>query len=306
MPKPEELLAAVERLCHSRAFDNQENARRVLRLIARAALDGLPLTQQSIATGALGRRENFDPRQDAIVRVTAATLRQLIDTYYELEGKDDALIINIPKGTYTLRAEPRPTPKDAGQSLTTNQQTFPSDFELTKPLWPHLYWVFMELCSLTPFEVCIDRKNRLQLPQRFWDFLSALNNPKVFVGNFHHCCFCQIVDIYPICSWLFASLNLSQKGVKVETRATRPPEEEEDGMYYGSYKSIDGKGGVWLNAEMVEMQNGDHLTDQKLVRLWCDIEGCFCFADLKLYRIIEETLAQKRELIRAFIGQYKP
>jgi beta-glucanase (GH16 family) len=59
------------------------------------------IREYSIAVDALGRREdNFDPRIDPIVRVTARTLRKKLKEYYEGEGKDDPLRLVLPLGHY--------------------------------------------------------------------------------------------------------------------------------------------------------------------------------------------------------------
>ncbi len=54
----------------------------------------------TIAVEALGRDSSFDPVSDPIVRVEAARLRRRLETYYEGSGKDDPLLIEIPKGSY--------------------------------------------------------------------------------------------------------------------------------------------------------------------------------------------------------------
>src|ERR1700733_833864 len=118
---PEEILAAVERLCHSRTFDNQENARRVLRLMAKAAVDDVVLSQRIIAVDALGRRADFDQQRDSSVRVTVATLRGLIGSYNNSEGTDDTVILSIPKGTYSLSAQRRSIAKSVQQSISAER-----------------------------------------------------------------------------------------------------------------------------------------------------------------------------------------
>jgi hypothetical protein len=54
----------------------------------------------TIAVDALGRGTGFDPQRDPIVRVEAARLRQALARYYAEAGRDDALIIDLPRGTY--------------------------------------------------------------------------------------------------------------------------------------------------------------------------------------------------------------
>ena len=53
-----------------------------------------------IRTEVYGRRPDYDPRTDATVRVEAAKLRKRLSEYYDSEGRDDAVVIYIPKGHY--------------------------------------------------------------------------------------------------------------------------------------------------------------------------------------------------------------
>lgn len=54
----------------------------------------------TIAVEAFGRDSSFNPVTDPIVRVEAARLRRRLEKYYAHSGKDDPIIIEIPKGGY--------------------------------------------------------------------------------------------------------------------------------------------------------------------------------------------------------------
>jgi tetratricopeptide (TPR) repeat protein len=58
------------------------------------------LTQQLIATRVFGRREEFDPLLDPIVRIQAGRLRRSLERYYLLSGKSDPVHIELPRGSY--------------------------------------------------------------------------------------------------------------------------------------------------------------------------------------------------------------
>ncbi|MBW8749162.1 MAG: hypothetical protein JF584_16680, partial [Acidobacteria bacterium] len=64
------------------------------------------LNEYAIATEALDRRSDFDPRTDAAVRVQIARLRQKLKEFYEDEGAQDPWRLSIPLGSYQLQAEP--------------------------------------------------------------------------------------------------------------------------------------------------------------------------------------------------------
>lgn len=67
--------------------------------------EGDRIKAYSIATGALGRPETFDPSADPIVRVEAGRLRKALDVYYQGEGATAPLRIAIPRGSYVPRFE---------------------------------------------------------------------------------------------------------------------------------------------------------------------------------------------------------
>ena len=56
--------------------------------------------EQEIGHAVFGRREAYDTSQDNIVRVSATELRKRIDAYFASEGANDALIFEIPRGSY--------------------------------------------------------------------------------------------------------------------------------------------------------------------------------------------------------------
>jgi hypothetical protein len=58
------------------------------------------LHEVKIAVDVFGRKEDFDRNQDAIARVEAHRLRKKLKQYYESEGKDHALHIELPPGSY--------------------------------------------------------------------------------------------------------------------------------------------------------------------------------------------------------------
>ncbi|HEX4947880.1 MAG TPA: hypothetical protein VFZ34_14505 [Blastocatellia bacterium] len=59
------------------------------------------LKEYVIATEVFQRRSDYDPRIDSVVRVQAGRLRSKLLEYYATEGKDDKVLIDLPKGKYT-------------------------------------------------------------------------------------------------------------------------------------------------------------------------------------------------------------
>jgi TolB-like protein len=65
------------------------------------------IKEYTIGVKALGRPFDFNPQLDAIVRIHAGRLRRIIFQYYQSQGKEDPIIINMPKGTYIPHFELR-------------------------------------------------------------------------------------------------------------------------------------------------------------------------------------------------------
>ncbi len=70
--------------------------------------------EQLIGSKIFGRRADYDPSDDNIVRVEARELRRRLETYFAHEGKDEAVLIEIPKGAYVPIFRPR---EDAASPL---------------------------------------------------------------------------------------------------------------------------------------------------------------------------------------------
>jgi TolB-like protein len=54
----------------------------------------------TVATQVLGRKTDFDPDKDPIVRILAGKLRRTLERYYLVQGGLDPVKIDIPKGAY--------------------------------------------------------------------------------------------------------------------------------------------------------------------------------------------------------------
>src|ERR1700683_662121 len=113
----EALYAQIEKLNRSSILHGSESLCKMLRYLAEHSLDGAgaPLKEHQIATEVFGRAIGFDPRLDSTVRVQTGRLRSKLAEYYAAEGATDRMVIEIPKGSYSLTyhmrvpaAEPAP------------------------------------------------------------------------------------------------------------------------------------------------------------------------------------------------------
>ena len=98
---PEPIERAIGRICASQAFVRADRAARLLRYVVEKTLHGQAgeVKEYTIALEVFGRA-SYDSRIDSLVRVEAGKLRELLAKYYETEGRDDPVRIEIPKGGY--------------------------------------------------------------------------------------------------------------------------------------------------------------------------------------------------------------
>jgi len=92
----------LERVLQSAAFARNERLSRFLRFVVERQLEGKgrELKESMIAIEIYGRRPDYDPKRDPIVRTEAGRLRARLNEYYFGEGKKDPVVIELPKGGY--------------------------------------------------------------------------------------------------------------------------------------------------------------------------------------------------------------
>jgi len=94
--------AALDRVLRSRHFEKAPLLSAFLSYICEAALDNdaARVSEQAIGVRVFRRPEGYDPGEDNIVRNYARQLRRRLDVYYQTEGLEDAVRIDVPKGAY--------------------------------------------------------------------------------------------------------------------------------------------------------------------------------------------------------------
>lgn len=106
---PEAAGAEIERILSSDTFRNSEALRRLFRFLADKMLSGEAdeLKEYSVGIDALGKPSSYDPRRDSTVRIQVGRLRQKLAEYYNSEGREDPIFIDLPKGHFKLNCEAR-------------------------------------------------------------------------------------------------------------------------------------------------------------------------------------------------------
>src|SRR5579871_3403065 len=92
----------LERILESELFARSDQLSRFLRFIVERHLEGRneELKESVIGVEVFGRKPDYNPKFDPIVRTEARRLRARLGDYYTNGGKRDPLVIGLPKGGY--------------------------------------------------------------------------------------------------------------------------------------------------------------------------------------------------------------
>ncbi len=128
------ILQQLQKILSNPKFFATKQQKNFLKFVVKEFLEGRSdlLKGYTIATQVFGRTEDFDPQSDPIVSVQANKLRRALEHFYLKDGKNDPIVIDIPKGTYSPVFIERPTAHPDGG--TTDD--YP-DFENVSK-WPTL------------------------------------------------------------------------------------------------------------------------------------------------------------------------
>ncbi len=99
---PDSIRAALDKILASPGFANADRLSRFLRHTVEETLNGQTdkLKESLLGIDVFGRKPTYDPRVDAVVRTEAVKLRARLRDYYESAGRDDEIVIDLPKGGY--------------------------------------------------------------------------------------------------------------------------------------------------------------------------------------------------------------
>lgn len=103
-PGTREVRAALRRVLDSASFRSSPRLQSLLTFLVEEVLAGRgeSLVQYRVATEGLGLGEGFDPETHTLVRSHAGRLRKALAAYYEGEGIDDGIVINMPASGYRV------------------------------------------------------------------------------------------------------------------------------------------------------------------------------------------------------------
>src|SRR5262249_12070847 len=81
---------------------NSPRMSRFLRFVVERTIDGsaAEIKEYVVAIEVFDKPPSYDPQADSTVRTEASKLRTRLARYYETHGRDDSVLISIPKGAY--------------------------------------------------------------------------------------------------------------------------------------------------------------------------------------------------------------
>ena len=101
-PPSGECVHLLNRITASAEFRRAHRMRAFLSFVVERSLASSPseITETVIGQQVFGRPATYNPSEDSIVRTEARLLRMRLDRYFAGDGKDEPIILEIPKGAY--------------------------------------------------------------------------------------------------------------------------------------------------------------------------------------------------------------
>lgn len=93
----------IERILATSPFQKSVRLPDLLRYMAERAIHGHPedLTEHRIGSAVFGKPVSYSPTEDSSVRVHVRQLRLKLHEYFDCEGRNSEIVVEIPKGAYT-------------------------------------------------------------------------------------------------------------------------------------------------------------------------------------------------------------
>ena len=110
----------LDAILASGIFNRAPNLAHVLTYVCAKYFEGTAeqIKEYNIAVEALGRPADFDQKRDSIVRVEAHRLRKRLREYYQADGADHSIRIEIPPGQYAPKFLPMGAPVPSLSAVT--------------------------------------------------------------------------------------------------------------------------------------------------------------------------------------------
>ena len=90
----------LEEILQSADFSHNEKYQELLRFLVEANVEGRSVNEKQLAIEFFGKDESFDPAIDSSVRAYMSNLRKKLEHYNLTKGKDNSIVLKLPKGGY--------------------------------------------------------------------------------------------------------------------------------------------------------------------------------------------------------------
>jgi hypothetical protein len=148
----------VQRIVSSHAFQKSARMRELLQHITERAIrgHGYELTEQHIGERLFHKPSGYSPLEDSSVRVHARQLRLKLHEYFNEDGRNEPMVVEIPKGSYV----PIFRPASSHAPATPEPQTLPVPVQaLQRPAV--LPWALAILLAIACFVLLLTRRNQV-------------------------------------------------------------------------------------------------------------------------------------------------
>lgn len=123
LPDPQTCWELLERIASSSHVKRAARLQELLLYLGKCSLKDRVQTihEQRIGVQVFGRADDYDTSDDNIVRTNMSELRKRVGAYFEGEGANESLLVEIPRGSYVPVFRYRPTkPQTATEVSTTS------------------------------------------------------------------------------------------------------------------------------------------------------------------------------------------
>ncbi len=176
-------VALLERVAASSHFSRATRLRDFLLFVGHRSLSesSVPPHEQEIGVEVFGRDPHYDTGVDNIVRVNATEVRRRLQAYFAGEGATESIVLEMPRGGYTVVFRPREHAAPSEAEPERQEQTLEPALTAAAPSRHTGLLVALALCLLAAVAVCLyvaheNRVLRAQLQpwaqspalRRFW------------------------------------------------------------------------------------------------------------------------------------------
>jgi len=139
--------ALIQRITESQHFRNSARLCQFLSYVAECAISEQPeaATEQQIGIRIFGRSAGYNSSEDSIVRTHARLLRQKLAAYFADEGRDEPLLVDVPKGHYLPEFTPRTSAEPAAAAA---EPATPEPVRTPRFVVHRLVWLMLPVLAL--------------------------------------------------------------------------------------------------------------------------------------------------------------